>query len=150
MGFGNLGKAMATSPAREKSVTFKADTQGGVKRLRKIQTSEQTGNVHQLSRVGRPAGLCAHHTYGERAVLTGFKSAHPRACSFGILFPIEVTVQTAVEEVLSDIPLSPRKQEINLPCEGCPPCTRRYRGILTPELGIRAQKAVGTSLATPY
>ena len=58
-------------------------------------------------------------------------------------FEIKLLKKQPVQEGHFDCPLSLGKQEINLPCERYPPCTKRVEGILiTRDREFRAEKAV--------
>ena len=55
-----------------------------------------------------------------------------------------------MKEEHSDCPFSSRKQEIKLPCERCPPCTRRKEDILTTRGGESgAEKSIQANFVKP-
>lgn len=64
-------------------------------------------------------------------------------------FALNLLKKQPVQKEHSDSPLSPWKQEINLPCETYPPCTKRIENILiTRDMKFRANEAIWTKLVT--
>ena len=64
----------------------------------------------------------------------------------GILTELKAPEKQQMKEEHSDRPFSSRRQEIKLPCERCPPCTRRKGDILITRDSewIKAKKFVPT------
>lgn len=74
----------------------------------------------------------------------GDQNRLPQICQRSILCWIKVTEKKQlVQEEHSDPPLSPWKQEVTIPCDRCPPCTRREKDLLINRDGkVRAKKAI--------
>lgn len=68
-----------------------------------------------------------------------------KICPFGIVTELEAPEKQQMKEEHSDRPFSSRRQEIKLPCERCPPCTRRKVHLITGDSEqIKAKKFVPT------
>ena len=61
---------------------------------------------------------------------------------------LNILKKQQVQEGHSDLCQFTWKQKIILPCEGCPPCIRKRKDLLSPEREFRVEKVVEISLVT--